>query len=248
MAAEVALIVEAEVAPEAHRVPPALLALVAPDTGMDRQAKVGTARVAFLIALFCSLLVAFAQSYRVDSRAMTLQKLEKAGQLENMSDKAIDDETVKSNRLYQVLQVGKGVVEPPLFLGLGSLGVLFLVWFARGKAKGRAVVPVAAAAMLPVAIANVLDAVSAWRHATLPPQGAVLAPRTISAIAEAFGHPIVAPWVKLGNAIDFFSLWGAILMGFGVAAAGDVPVRRALVLTLAGWFCWRLLTNVAGGG
>ena len=248
MAAEVALIVEAEVAPEAHKVPPAVVALVAPDTGMDRQARVGTARFAFLVAFACSLLVAFAQAYRVDSREMTVKNLEKAGTLETMSDKALDDETVKGNRLYQVVTVGKGLFEPPVFLGLGSLAVLALVWFARGKVKGRAVVPVAAAAMLPNAIANVLDAVSAWQHASLPPQGAVLAPRTLSAIAAALGHPIVAPWVKLGSAIDFFSLWGAVLMGFGVAAAGDVPVRRALVVTLIGWVCWRLVTNVAGGG
>ena len=126
--------------------------------------------------------------------------------------------------------------------------MLGLVWFLRGKVKGRAVVPVAAAAMLPSAIANLLDAVSAWQHAALPAKGAVLAPRNLSAIAEVLGHPLVAPWVKLGNAFNLFSLWGAVLMGFGIAAAGDVPPRRALVVTLAGWVCWRLLTNVAGGG
>src|SRR5207237_9819997 len=118
-------------------------------------------------------------------------------------------------------------------------------WCLRGTAQGRAVVPVAAAVLLPGAIANLLDAISAWQHAALPPKGAVLAPRNLSAIAAVFGHPLAAPWLKLGNALDFFSLWAALLMGYGIAAAGDVPVRRALVATLIGWVCWPLLTNLS---
>ena len=55
------------------------------------------------------------------------------------------------------------------------------------------------------------------------------------------------PWAKLGNAFDFFSLWGAVLMGYGVASAGEVPLKRAMIGTLCAWLCWRLLTNVAGG-
>ena len=236
---------EAEVQP---RVPPAAIALVAPDTGMDLQARVGRARFAFLVAFVCALLAAFAQAYRVDSREATLQSLEKSGQLENMSDKAVEDETIKSNRLYQVGRVAIGALETPFFLGLGSLGVLGLVWFARGKSKGRAVVPVAAAVLLPGAVANLFDAISAWRHAVLPAQGAVLAPRTLSAIFAVFGHPLVGAALKLGNALDFFSLWAAILMGYGVAAAGDVPIRRAMITTLIGWVCWRLITTVPVGG
>ena len=96
--------------------------------------------------------------------------------------------------------------------------------------------------------ATLLDALSAWNHASLPPQGALLAPRNVSGIAAALGHALLPPWLKLGNTFDFFSLWAAVMMGFGVAAVGGVPVRRALIVTLAGWVCWRLLTNVAVGG
>jgi hypothetical protein len=38
------------------------------------------------------------------------------------------------------------------------------------------------------------------------------------------------------------------MMAFGVAATGDIPVRRALIGTLVAWVCLRLLTNVAIGG
>lgn len=242
------MILEAEVPQAQSRVPPALVALAAPDEGMERQARVGTARFAFLVAMACSLLAAFAHAYRVDAREATVQKLAAANQLDNMSDRQLEDETLKANRLFQVARVAGGALDAPVFLGLGSLAVLILVWFLRGKVKGRAVVPVAAAAMLPGAIANLLDAITAFQHAALPPAKVTLAPRSISAIAEIVGHPLVAPWVKLGNAFDLFSLWGAVLMGFGIAAAGDIRPRRALVATLIGWLCWRLITNVAGGG
>ncbi len=239
---------ETELQQPARRAPPALLALVAPDSGMEQQARVGTARTAFLIALVCALLAAFAQAWRVDSREATLKKMQMTGQLQTMSDRQFEDETKSADRLYQVGRVGQGIFDAPVALGLGSLGVLILVWFLKGKLKGRAVVPVAAAALLPGAIANLLDAVSAFNHASLPPQGAELAPRNISALASIFGQAIPPPWVKLGNAFDFFSLWAAVMMGFGVAAAGEIPVRRAMITTLVAWFCLRLLTQVASGG
>ncbi len=234
--------------PAGRRAPPALVALLAPDSGMELQARVGTARLAFLIAFACAVLAGFAQAYRVDTRSATLKKLEQGGQLQTMSDRQLDDETRSGDRLYQVMRVGKGLFEAPVSLGLTALGVVILVWFLRGKIKGRAVVPVAAATLLPNAIANLLDAVSAWNHATLPPQGAMLAPRNLSGIAAAFGQALPPPWLKLGNALDLFSLWAALMLGFGVAAAGDLPQKRALIVTLAGWVCWQLLTNVAVGG
>ncbi len=240
---------EAEVPkPARRRAPPALIALVAPDSGMELQARVGTARLPFLIAFLCAVLAGFAQAYRVDTRSATLKKLEQGGQLQTMSDRQLDDETRNADRLYQVMRVGKGLFEAPVSLGLTALGVVILVWFLRGKIKGRAVVPVAAATLLPNAVANLLDAVSAWSHASLPPLGAMLAPRNLAGVAAAFGHTLEQPWLKLGSAFDFFSLWAALLLGFGVAAAGDLPVRRALIGTLAGWVCWQLLTNVSLGG
>src|SRR5438105_9011679 len=135
---------------------------------MEKQARVGGARLAFVIAFACSLLAAFAQASRVDARGATVQKLEQAGTLAAMSDKQFEDETRNAERLYQVGRVAWGALETPAFLLLGGLAVVALVWFSRGKIKGRAVFPVAAAALLPSAIANLLDAVAAFSHAALP--------------------------------------------------------------------------------
>src|SRR5258708_35544823 len=105
---------------------------------MDRQARVGTARLPFLVAFACAVLAAFAQAYRVDSRAATLKTLEQGGQLQTMSDRQFDDETRNANRLYQPMRIGQGVVEPPVFLGLGRPAMAGLVWVLRSRARGRA--------------------------------------------------------------------------------------------------------------
>ena len=91
--------------PTPRAVPPALVALVAPDVGMERQARVGKTGLAVAIAMACALFLAFAQSSRVDARSATLRKLDKAGQLTTMSDRQIDDETHSAERLFQVKTV-----------------------------------------------------------------------------------------------------------------------------------------------
>jgi hypothetical protein len=234
--------------PQPRGLPPALAAMVAPDSGMERQARVGKPGLAVLIAMVCALFAAFAHASRVDARSVTLEKLEKAGQLATMSDRQIEDETRNAERLYQVTRVAAGALEAPFLLLAGALAVVALVWFLRGRVKGRAVFPVAAAVLLPGAVANLLDGITALRQQVMPPGAAVLAPRSVAGIFATLGHPLAGALLKLGNAFDFFSLWAAVMMAFGVAATGDVPTRRALIGTLCGWVCLRLILSVAMGG
>jgi hypothetical protein len=225
-----------------------LVALVAPEVGMERQARIGTAKLGFLVAFACAILAGFAQASRIDARSATLAKLDKANRLTEMSEKQVDDEVKSADRLFQVMMVGGGVAKAPLDLGLLALGVVGLAWFLKGKVKGRAVIPVAAAVLLPGAIADLLDAGSAFGRETLPADQIVLAPRNLAAVLASFGHPLTGVALKLGGAFDYYTLWAAVLMGFGVAAVGDIPVRRALIGTLVAWVCLRLLTAVAVGG
>ncbi len=238
---------EAEL-PQPRGIPPALVAMVAPDVGMDRQAKVGKPGLAVLIAIVCAVFAALAHASRVDARSQTLQKLDKAGQLSTMSERQVEDETRNAERLFQVARVASGALEAPFLLLLGALAVVVLVWFFRGRVKGRAVFPVSAAVLLPGAVANLLDGIAALRQAALPPGPAALAPRSVAGILAAFGHPLTGAALKLGNAADLFSLWAAVMLGYGVAAAGDVPAKRALIGTLCAWICYRLLYSVAMGG
>jgi hypothetical protein len=136
----------------------------------------------------------------------------------------------------------------PFQLGLACVALLALAWFFRGRVKGSAVAPVAASTMLPGAVANLLDAISAYRHAALPPEGVPLAPRSLSAVLALLNRPLMEPWSKLGTALDFFSLWAALMMGYGVAAVAQVPKRTALIGTLVAWVCYQLLVHIAAGG
>lgn len=247
--AEDALIVtEAEAPQPAARVPPAFVALVAPDVGMKQQALTGRVRHAFAVAWICSILAGAAAAYRVDTRRTTMQQLEKSGQVATMSDRQIDDEVKGAEKKFIVLTTGIKAVQPPFFLLLTALCLVTLGWFLRGKIQGKAVFPVAAAALLPGAIANLIDAVTIFRRPMISPDDASLIPRTVTDILAAVGHPLNGAFAKLGNVLDFYSLWTAILVGFGLAACTTVPTRRALIGTLVAWFCVRLLTNVAMGG
>lgn len=228
--------------------PSPLALLFAPDRAMDRQAKLGRARWLLVFAWVAALLLAMALSLRVDARATTLRDLAKQERLAEMSDRQVADETQNAERIFMVKTIAGGAFGPPISLGMTSLSAMALIWFFRGRRRPGAVVPVAAATMLPGAIATVLDAGSAFMHAALPPEGAALSPRTLSAILAALGRAPPMPWIKLGNALDFFSLWAALMMGFGVAAAGQVPRRTAVIGTLVAWVCYRLLTQVAVGG
>lgn len=235
-------------APPPERGPSPIAILFAPDRAMDRQARLGRARAYLFASWIASLSLAAARAVRVDAAASTLRKLEMSGQLMSMSDRQIGDETHSAERIFQVGTIAKAVVGAPLSLGLACLAVLFVAWFLRGRIKGSAVAPVAAATLLPQVIADLIDTATAVRHTTLPPDAVPLAPRDLAAVLSLAARPLQMPWVKLGHALDFYSLWAAILMGFGVAAAAQIPRRRAMIATLAGWVCYRLITQVALGG
>lgn len=222
--------------------------LFAPDRAMQRQARIGRAGWFFLVAWLCSILLGAALAMRVDARSSTLRKMEMSGQLQSASDRQIADDTRSAERVTQVASIAKGVVGVPVQLGLTCLSLLALSWFLRGRLKGSAVVPIAATTLLPTAIANVIDTVAVLRLASIPPEGVPLGPRSLSAVLLLAGRPLMGPWLKFGNALDFFSLWTALMLGFGVAAAAQLPRRNAVIGTLVAWICYRLLTHVATGG
>lgn len=229
--------------------PPSPLALLfAPDRAMDRQARVGRARWYLVFAMVCSLLLSAALVLRVDAQSSTLRRLEMTGQLKGMSDRQLADETHNAERVFAVTTIAKGALGPPVALGSACLALLALSWFFRGRIKGSAVAPVAAATLVPGAVADLLDAGVAFMHAAMPPEGVPLAPRTLSALLPLVGQPLMGPWAKLGGAVDIFSLWAAVMMGYGLAAGGQVPKRTAVVGTMVAWVCWRLLTQVAAAG
>src|SRR5437660_2100744 len=138
--------------------PAAALALVAPDVGMERVARTGRVRGPLLAALTCALLSAGAGVLRIDAKDATLRAMDKAGELQTSSDRQVEDATKSAERIYLVKRVAGALVEPPFQLGLLSVAIFALGWFFRGRTEGRAVPPVAAAGLLPLAVGNLLEA------------------------------------------------------------------------------------------
>jgi Yip1-like protein len=235
--------------PGRWRVPAPLVALAAPEHGMERVARTGRVGGPLLAAIACALLSAWAGIARVDARAVTLQAMEKEGQLQTASDKQVEDATRSAERVYVVKRVAGALAAGPLQLGLLCLAIFGLAWFLRGRSEGRAVPPVAAAALLPRAIADLLEAGATFQGAAISPDGPHSLPRNLADFwTAAAGHPAGPAAMKLLSVFDIFSFWSALLVGFGLAVAGRLPQRRALVATLVAWLCVRLLTQVALGG
>jgi hypothetical protein len=223
-----------------------LFALFAPDLGMEPVARKGRLRWTLGIALVCSLLAGVSATLRVDARDSTLFALEKRGELKAMSDRQVEDAQKSNERTFEVSRLALAAVEPPVSLALSLAGLLALSWFLRGKPQAAPVFAVCGVGLLPGALADLLDAVAALRHDVVPPDALQhLSPRHLADFAAAVGHPLAGAAAKLGSAIDLYSLWGAVLLGYGLAASASLPVRRALPAALIGWLLFRLLTHVA---
>jgi hypothetical protein len=231
-------------------IPSPLLALFAPDIGIPRVARAGRLRPMLVFAICCALLAGVATALHVDAHDSTLRELGAQGKLKTMSDKEVEDAQRASERSFMVARIAWAAVEAPLTLALDAAGLFLLSWFLRGKLKAGPLLAVCGAALLPFAFANLLEAVAALRQQGIAP-GVFhhLVPHDGADLAAALGHPLEGPWAKLGRAFDAVALWSALLLGFGLSAAADLPVRKAVAATLAGWLLWRLFAHVglAGG-
>ncbi|GAC1340293.1 MAG: hypothetical protein NVSMB23_10390 [Myxococcales bacterium] len=229
--------------------PSPLLALFVPDVGVPRVARAGRVRGPLLVAACCSLLAGVAVSLRVDGRNATLRELEQQGQLKTMSDKQVDDAQKAAERAFIVARIAWGAAEAPLALARNAAGLFLLAWFLRGKLKTGPLLAVCGVALLPGAVGNLLEiAAAVQQQGVAPDVFHHLVPHDGSELAAALGHPLDGPLAKLGSAFDVFALWSALLLGHGLSAAAGLPVRKAVLATLAGWLLWRLATHVALAG
>ncbi|HXN56001.1 MAG TPA: hypothetical protein VN874_07015 [Myxococcales bacterium] len=231
-------------------IPSPLLSLFAPDVGIPRVARTGRVRWMLGFATCCALLAGVATALRVDARDSTLRELEARGELKTMSDKQVEDAQKGAERAFMVARIAWAAVEAPLTLALDATGLFLLSWFLRGKLKAGPLLAVCGAALLPFAFANLLEVVAALRQQGIAP-GVFnhLVPHDGADLAAALGHPLAGPLAKLAGAFDVVGLWSALLLGFGLSAAAELPARKAVLATLAGWLLWRLFAHVglAGG-
>jgi hypothetical protein len=216
---------------------------------MERVARTGRVRWLLVVAMVCSLAAGVTAAWKVDAREATLAAIEKQGQIQTTSDQQIADQTKAAERTFIVMRVASALAMPAVDLALYCIGLFALARFLRGRATGRAIAAVSAAALLPTAFGNVLEAIAAATRKWIPPSFEPLVPRDLAALYASFaGHPLMGAAGRLLSAIDVFSLWAAVLLAYGLVFAANLPRRRAVAGTLIGWLCFRLLTHVAMGG
>ncbi|MBS2025998.1 MAG: YIP1 family protein, partial [Deltaproteobacteria bacterium] len=219
---------------------PQLPALVAPGAGMEKVARLGRVRWPLLIAVVCSLTFGIAEAVRVDAHESVLTQAEMTGQLKTMSDRQIDEQVKGEQRSFTVKRIGISLVSSFMLFLAYLAGAYVLSWFFRGRSKYENMAPVAAVALLPFAIADVLNAIAVFRSAAIDPEHKDYIPRTLGDILGAIGVQAGPAMTRLAGAFDFFSLWAALLLAYGLVTAANLPRRRALIGTIAAWVCWRL--------
>jgi hypothetical protein len=244
----VSLTTEAQMEGARMRLPLAAEALLLPDSGMRRAAKMGRVRWALAFVTACSLALGVAQSLNVDARESTLRELDQQGKLATMSDRQIDDAQKQSERSFIAKRSAQRVVFPPLGILFTGLGLFALSWFLRGRSEAGQIFVVAAYSKIPSAFAYLLEMSATLLRGRLSPDSPPLLPSNFGDIATAFGLHLAGPLAKVLGAFDVFDLWGAVLVGFGLAAAAQLPTRRALTGTLIAWVCYRLVRFVVLGG
>jgi hypothetical protein len=215
---------------------------------MSRAARLGRVRWPLLFAVVCSLSLGTAAALRVDAREVTLRQLDNEQKLQTMSDRQIEDAQRGTERAFMVKKIGGGLVQAPVALLLSAVGLFALSWFLRGRSQSGQVFTVAAYALIPNALGNLVEAAATFLRPSIAPDGPPSVPRDLAGIAAAFGRTLEGPAARLLGSLDVFALWGAILLGFGLSTAAQLPLRRALTGTLIAWLCYRLLRFVAMGG
>jgi hypothetical protein len=241
-------VAQAAKGPATARIPAMLVALIAPDLGMERVARSARVAAPLLVAFACSLAFAAAEVARVDAVQATLRELDAQGKLKDLSDQAIADQTTSAERAFAVKRVALAAIRPPLIWAGSLVGLYVLVWFLRGRSSAGGLRAVAAASLLPHALADLLGAGATWLAARLPIDHAPLVPRTLADLLVARGMEAPFAIQRLAGALDFFSLWAALLLGFGLGPAAQLPRGRALGAVLLSWLLFRLLTRVALAG
>jgi hypothetical protein len=169
--------------------------------------------------------VAFAN--RLDASAVVLPRMEAAGELGKASEREVAEEIEQTQRIALVAGVAKATFGMPLAVLAIAVALKFVSWLLGKKALFGACFTSAAMAMLPVALFFLLSAAIALRQDVVVPEQQLIA----SSVGQFFGSE--APGLSRAlNAIDFFNLWAAALLGLGFAAATRMSVWRAVGVCL----------------
>ncbi|HZI14122.1 MAG TPA: YIP1 family protein [Myxococcus sp.] len=168
-------------------------------------------------------------SLRWDAAPDVIRDLQASGGMAGLSEADLTDQIQTATRKSLVGAIAKGVFLMPLVTLLLACALWVVAWlFDRPAPFGR-LMSAAAVSLLPVALYNAIFAVCAAAQHTLTAERAGrLVPSHLGAVLEGLSPKMM----RVATAVDFFSLWGAVLLGLGFAAATGMPRGRAVVLGL----------------
>jgi hypothetical protein len=204
-------------------------ALVDPVDGSKRFIEARRIVLPLLILAGSVALSGAAFASRWDAGPAVLTELAESGDLAKNTEQEIADKIQTKERAALVGGVAKGLLLMPLLVLAFAALLKFAGWLLATSLTYVRALSVAVLSLMPMALYNVIFALSALRQQGLR-EGAreTLVPTNL-----ALFFPDVGPKLsKLLSTVDFFNLWGVALLGLGFAAASGMRRSRALILAL----------------
>ena len=181
-----------------------------------------------LLLVVCAALAALAFWLRWNPAPTVLQELQMTGQMSGISEADLETKIVEAGRKALVGGLAAATFLSPLRV-LALACVLWVVaWLFDRKADFRALLTVAAVALVPFALFNLVSAAILFgQHEVTLPRLARLVPSSLAALKQQ-GPPSKALGFLRGA--DFFNLWGAALLGLGFSSATGMRKGRGLLV------------------
>lgn len=144
------------------------------------------------------------------------------------TESELEEEIQTTSRKALVGGIMKGVVGMPAFVLLVAAALWLAGWLFEARAPFLALFTAAAVAMLPIALAHLIQAVCALaQHELSLMRAATLVPSSLGAL------PGLSPKLRrVLGAVDLFRLWSVVMLGMGFSAATGMKRWKALVLVL----------------
>lgn len=189
---------------------------------------------------------------RLDSRRTVLGDMAKAGDLAKASEREVSEAVALAQRVSLVSGVAKGLIGMPLFVLAVAVALKVLAWLIGREALLADAWAAACVAMLPIALSFCLGGLAALTHDALTPaQVSQLLPSSLAAVVGDVGPKLK----RVVDAVDFFAIWAALLLGLGFATASQLKPRAGVLYGLLLWVLYSAAFQVgipgliaAGGG
>lgn len=207
-------------------------ALVDPVDGARRFVEARRIVLPLLIAAAAVAFSGAAMAVRWDASRTVISELSMSGELTKNTEQEIADKIQTKERTRLVGGIANGVFVIPIVMLLFAAILKFAGWLLGTSLTYVKALSVAVLTFMPTALASFLRGLLALKQpAVTEGMGETLLPSNLGLLFPDAGPKLA----KLLSAVDFFTLWGVVLLGFGFAAASGMRRSRALFLAFVLW-------------